>query len=1259
MHDPFDEEHQTPLTFDTPVRPQHLRETYRESGKASRRETQWKAGDQFGEFRLGRLLGQGSSGVVFEAFHAESRSSEGQDFDRMTRCALKILVPESPDDLVRNKVGFRHMLKVHNKHLMRVNQVHRVGEHVALSMELIEGRTFAKEVNELRKLDSFVACERIQELLRHYALALSVMHANCFIHRDIKPQNLMVDSEGNGRLIDYGLVGEINPESDPSGIRPYLAGTPQYMAPEVWSEQSYLPAGDIYSLGKVIYEALRVISGNKRLATQTPSEFENAKNLHPPSKEWGTSVPEILIETCTEMLETNPGDRPTAFQVARMGQTTASTLQLPSDYKLYGRSQELSCIFEWLDGVLKGQCGRLHISGPSGIGKSRIIEAVTRQLASRRWLHVFSARCQLREDQPMQAFDQICDALATRYAKEDLGDLEVDPGSAAILHQAFPVLEKVVKASRHLPPFGSVPARLDALEAAARVARKILETGPLILVIDDAQWADQDSLNVLDRLQAERASSLAIITLSRTDDDLQQLPADLHMRLGPLSSDDSRIMLRQAADRWSVNVSESTIESLARITDGTPFRLDEFADEFRPGGVFAEGDSGIRSYPTETLVDGLLEQRLGRLSHDARRLLALIAVAGGSVSKDEIVALKNVGCVKASAIEELYGNRFVQADESHDKSVRILHDRLADRLVRELSNEERVEANRLWSEVLILNASKPFQAARIAGHLFEAGEIESAIVYADRAVAEAEQRYAMTEAARWHERVIPHVVGDAKVDRIRQTARCYDQADLPIKAAEYYTQLAEWVVGQELIDSELRALALLIRSGRTQNVRQSILRIAKQLDLPRPKGTVRALLSLMTKSLRLRVLQTFRGGRELTVPANTPVDQSLRLCLELSRPLCMLDNLYGAELALSGSIRALHTGSRAQQLRSDIAVAVYGSYEPGAARQRSELALTDLLARAEALGDPKALGDCHGAIAATHVLALRWASVVEPSKISLKAYGECREGQSFEIAHTQFHLLIAYMHLGRIGDLQTLSQVMYDSSITRNDLLARLMACSGAGACGWLAGHRFSEFDASRSEIRSELKREGIQFVDFAEFMSTQFRLIYEERWDEAETNFENSEKFITKMPCSGIQICRADWFEFQSLVLLNQFDRHPTKSTFRRAELLIRKLRKEKVAHCDTIADLHEGYLFRLANQPAKARHLFSSAERKATQLGLVPISLAASDAIELLTSTSCLNRLHQFLRSEGVVRPERFANLYAVQPKSASQSSRGSVKS
>ncbi len=1256
MYDPADDLSPTPQTLDTPVRPQHLRETYRASGKSSRREPSWKPGDLFGPFQLGQLLGQGSSGFVYEATPAVR-----SDANPASRVALKILVPETTEDLVRNKVGFRRMLDIRNTHLAKVDQIHRVGEHVALSMELIEGRTFAKMINELRRLDACAACEQVLGLMRHYALALSVMHTNYLIHRDVKPQNMMVDRYGNGRIIDYGLVGTIDPEIDPSGVRSYLAGTPQYMAPEVWFDQCYLPAGDIYSLGKVIFETLRLITGSKRLATQTPSEVFESTNIQSSIEELGTSVPNVLRDACCEMLETKPCDRPTAIEISRLGTAKRSTFLMPGEHRLFGRDADLAQIFGWLDGVLKGKSGRLHISGQSGIGKSRIVDEVVRKLLSRRWVHVFSARCQIREDQPLQAFDQICDALATRYAKEDLGVLEVDPGSAAILHQAFPVLAGVVTASLRLPTPGTVPARLDSLEAAVRVTHKILETGPMILVIDDAQWADQDSLNVLDRLQSERAATLGIITVSRSGDDLQRLPADFHLRLGPLSLADSTAMLNNAAKCWSVDVKDEFIESLAEVAEGVPFRLDELADEFRPGGAFSEGDASLFSLPSAEVVDGLWRKRVDRLSVDARRLLTLIATAGGLVSHDEIVVLQESSFMTPDSLEELRRGRLIQSEVAGDESISIVHDQVAQGLERRLAPNEGIEAHRLWAEVLLKFPFKQYQAARIAGHLFESGDYERAIEFADRAAIDAEQRYAKTEAARWHERSIAHLSGQARIDKIRQTAICYDEADRPVEAANHYLKLASLVGPEQSNDFELRALILLIRSGRPAEVRIQIKAMADRLGLPQPKSPRATIFSLLFKKAFYHVLRWGHpqfSVQELADPQE-PVDEHLRLCLELSRPLCLLDNLYGAELAISGAIRALRFGTITQKLRSGVDIAVFGSYELGASRTRNEKVLKALLVKAQAIDDPKSLGDAYSAIAALHILSARWNESMEPSETSLAQYERCTERQTFEIGHTQLHRMIAMWHLGKIRELVTISQHLFDQSITRNDLLGRVMACSGIGSCGWLAGHRMSEFDAARSEIRADLNRDGIQLVDYFESMAMQSRLMYEGRWEEAEADLERTQVFAQRMPLCKVQLCRVLRLVMESLVQLNLIARQPEPTRLRRQSALIVKLRHEKLAYCDVVADLHEGYLQILTNKPSDAMPLLHSAQNQATELGLTPLRLASLDAIASVNVGASANRLQQYLRDEGVKFPELFANLYALDLSQSRPGQRGSQKS
>ncbi len=119
--------------------------------------------------------------------------------------------------------------------------------------------------------------------------------------------------------------------------------------------------------------------------------------------------------------------------------------------------------------------------------------------------------------------------------KGDREPLELDPVSGEILQSIFPVLKSVMTCCMQLTPAGTTTERLDALEAAARMSAQLRVVGPLFLVIDDAQWADRDSLNVLDRLQSACGEEgLGIVTVSRDVDDPQRVPASKHIPLRPL-----------------------------------------------------------------------------------------------------------------------------------------------------------------------------------------------------------------------------------------------------------------------------------------------------------------------------------------------------------------------------------------------------------------------------------------------------------------------------------------------------------------------------------------------------------------------------------------------------------------------------------------------------------------------------------------------------------------------------------------------------
>ena len=112
--------------------------------------------------------------------------------------------------------------------------------------------------------------------------------------------------------------------------------------------------------------------------------------------------------------------------------------------------------------------GRFHITGPAGIGKTRLLNEVVDYIEGKNWGQVFRARCRLREDHPLQAFDQICDAVANRYMLDDREVMMLDPVSVELLKGVFPVLGNVLKPNMRTVMNDASPEGIDKFSAATR-----------------------------------------------------------------------------------------------------------------------------------------------------------------------------------------------------------------------------------------------------------------------------------------------------------------------------------------------------------------------------------------------------------------------------------------------------------------------------------------------------------------------------------------------------------------------------------------------------------------------------------------------------------------------------------------------------------------------------------------------------------------------------------------------------------------------
>jgi tetratricopeptide (TPR) repeat protein len=256
-----------------------------------------------GRYRIVRLLGVGGMGEVYEA---EDLRLQG------VHVALKTILPHIASDPELQK-RFEHEVllarEVSHPNLCPIYSIDRCDDPMPdllfLTMKLLPGRTLAARLREKPPVSS----EEGMAVLRQMALGLSAIHTAGIIHRDIKPNNIMLDGVGpNPRLwiTDFGLARAFETETTLSG-KGTVAGTPGYIAPELYLGHSPSVASDLFAFGVVLHE---VFAGRR----PTPSADNSSVTVSP--KLSSPRVPQFCVELVTECLHTDPKRRCKAFERA-------------------------------------------------------------------------------------------------------------------------------------------------------------------------------------------------------------------------------------------------------------------------------------------------------------------------------------------------------------------------------------------------------------------------------------------------------------------------------------------------------------------------------------------------------------------------------------------------------------------------------------------------------------------------------------------------------------------------------------------------------------------------------------------------------------------------------------------------------------------------------------------------------------------------------------------------------------------------------
>jgi eukaryotic-like serine/threonine-protein kinase len=258
-----------------------------------------------GRYDILELLGSGGMGVVYRAFDREVGEA----------VAIKALRPDLGDIdatlLERFKQELRLARRITHRNVVRTYDLGEVDGTYYITMELVRGTTVAMLIREAGRLDVPATLTIGKQVCR----ALEVAHEEGIIHRDVKPQNLLVDHSGFLKVMDFGIARLAEHPSEPgraltaAGV---VVGTPQYMAPEQLFGEPVDGRADLYATGAVLFECVtgRPVFEAPSLVALLARHLEDAP---PDPRQLNGDIPESLAVVILRALARKPGDRwPTA-----------------------------------------------------------------------------------------------------------------------------------------------------------------------------------------------------------------------------------------------------------------------------------------------------------------------------------------------------------------------------------------------------------------------------------------------------------------------------------------------------------------------------------------------------------------------------------------------------------------------------------------------------------------------------------------------------------------------------------------------------------------------------------------------------------------------------------------------------------------------------------------------------------------------------------------------------------------------------------
>ncbi len=614
----------------------------------------------------------------------------GQRIKDMFPVTMKVLKSEYPTsaEILRFENEYKILRLLDFDGVIKVINLEKFSQRHAIIFENFTGEPIRNFIS-----DKGFPIGEFLHLAIQITEALGQIHDSNIIHKDITPTNILLDPKtGKMKIIDFGSSTSLSREI-PSVLAPNIVeGTLSYISPEQTGRMNRLIdyRTDFYSLGATLYH---LIMGIPPFETQDHLELIHAhiaKNPTPPHT-IDKSIPLSISDIIIKLISKNAEDR---YQTCRgliadlenclhqwklFGKIEPFTLaqkdfsgKLQPFQKLYGMEDDIDFLIEEFEEVYKGKNKLIFIAGYSGIGKTSLVREIHRPIALRKGFFISGKFDQFQKDMPYHALAEALRELVQYFLMESdeqvqswkIKLLKALGPNAQIVIDLIPELELIIGPQPPIPVFGPAETQNRFNLVFQNFIKVFCEPEhPLVIFLDDLQWADSASLKLIQLLVTDEKTRHLLIIGAYRDNELgqsnplysllQTLKADgieySHRKLRPLESNHIHQWISETLCAPQDQIL-GLVDLVLQKTGGNPFFTAMFLNSLYAekhlsfdleNQVWQWNLSNIQQLDITDNVADLLTKKIGRFSDETLQLLKISSCVGNQFLLNTIAAISN------------------------------------------------------------------------------------------------------------------------------------------------------------------------------------------------------------------------------------------------------------------------------------------------------------------------------------------------------------------------------------------------------------------------------------------------------------------------------------------------------------------------------------------------------------------------------------------------------------------------------------------